>query len=274
MHSNASDGRCSPSQLVQKAASIGLRYISLADHDTVDGIPEALAAATDFPQLMVIPCVEISTDTSSGEVHVLGYFLDYRDRELGEHLRKFRESRQNRAQRMVAKLADMGIKVDWGRVKEIAGQGAIGRPHIAQAMLEKGHISTIKEAFIHYIGQGGPAYVERDKMTPAEAVDLILRARGLPVLAHPFTIIEPETMIANLIPAGLAGIEAYYGNSTPEEVHRFVNLAKRHNLIVTGGSDYHGLDDASEKMMGSVAVPLQCVEDLIAMARKRNLVSI
>ena len=186
IHTTASDGRFSPEEIVKKAARLGLTIIAISDHDTVDGIALALAAARAFPQLRIIPGVEISTDVSSGEVHMLGYFIDYTHEELLQKLENMRNSRQIRGQKMIKKLSGLGMAVEWERVLEIAGDGSVGRPHIAQAMLEKRYISTIKEAFSKYLAWGRPAYVKRDKLTPSEAMALILRASGLPVLAHIF----------------------------------------------------------------------------------------
>ncbi len=269
IHSTTSDGQLTPADIIQEAAERGLTFIALADHDTVDGIASAQAAAQAFPQLKVIPCVEISTDIPQGEVHILGYFIDYTDHELKAALNSFRNSRLGRAQGMVAKLENLGIHIDWQRVQQLAGGSSIGRPHIAQAMLEKGYIASIKQAFTDYLGHDGPAYVEREKMTPAEAVELILKAKGLPVLAHPLTFNDPEAMIAELKAAGLVGIEAYYNGYTAEEINRLVGLADRHNLIATGGSDYHGLDP-TETAIGGADVPMESVERLIALAKQRN----
>ena len=171
---------------------------------------------------------------------------------------------------MVAKLSNLGVHIDWQRVKEIAGSGSIGRPHLAQAMLEKGYIASIKEAFDKYISRDGPAYVEREKMTPAEAVKLILRARGLPVLAHPFTVNDPEAMVIELKTAGLVGVEAYYNDCTEDEINWLVGLAARYNLIATGGSDFHGLDIGAETAIGDVDVPAESAEGLIALAEQRG----
>jgi len=271
IHSTVSDGKFSPEEIVSKAAALGLTIIALADHDSVDGIAPALEAAKASPPLRIIPCVEISTDMPSGEAHVLGYFIDYTSDELNASLEKFRSSRQRRAQGMIAKLHNLGIRVDWQRVQEIAGDGSIGRPHIAQAMLEKGYITSIKDAFTGYIEHGGPAYVEREKMTPAEAVALIVRSNGLPVLAHPFTVNDPQAMVIELKTAGLVGIEAYYNGYTADEIKSLVSLADRHNLIATGGSDYHGLDDSDETMLGGVDVPVASTEQLTALAEQRTL---
>jgi predicted metal-dependent phosphoesterase TrpH len=271
LHSTASDGRFSPADIVRKSAAGGLNVIALADHDTVDGIAPALETAGAFPGLKVIPCVEISTDFPEGEVHILGYFIDHTDKELQSTLKKMRNSRWERARGMVAKLSNLGVDIEWQRVQEIAGSGALGRPHIAQALLEKGYIGSIKEAFDKYIGHGGPAYVEREKIAPVAAVELVLRTRGLPVLAHPLTIADPETLVVELKSAGLVGIEAYYGGYTPEDIDNLVSLAYKYGMITTGGSDYHGLDDSAETMLGGVDVPAECVEQLMALAEQRGL---
>jgi len=270
IHSTASDGRLSPAEIVHTSVELGLTVIALTDHDTVDGIAPALAEAKAFPWLKVIPGVEISTDTPTDAVHVLGYFIDYTDHELRTSLERMRNSRQQRAQRMIAKLGNLGIPIEWQRVQKIAGSGSVGRPHLAQAMLEKGYITSIKEAFTKYISRSGPAYVERDKMTPQEAVELILRSNGLPVLAHPLFISDPEKLVVELKAAGLVGIEAYYDNYTADEIDRLVSLANKYNLIASGGSDFHGLDAATETMIGGADVPIEVVEQLIALADSSN----
>jgi len=270
IHSTASDGKLTPAEIIKEAAGRGLTYIALTDHDTVDGVAPAQAAAQAFPQLKVIPGVEISTDIPQGEVHVLGYFIDYTDPEFKSTLDRFRNSRLRRAQGMVAKLDNLGVHIDWERVQEIAVASSIGRPHIAQAMLEKGYISSFKQAFTEYLSRDGPAYVEREKMTPAEAVELIVRARGLAVLAHPLTAGDPEVLTTELKAAGLVGIEAHYDGYSAEEINRLVGLARRHNLIATGGSDYHGLDPANETAIGGANVPIESAEQLIARAKQRN----
>ncbi len=269
IHSTASDGRFSPAEIISKAAALGLTVIALTDHDTVDGIIPALEAARSFQQLKMIPGIEISTDISHGEVHVLGYFIDYTQTEFQTNLSRMRNSRLTRAQGMIDRLKKLGVTIEWDRVQQIAGRGSIGRPHVAQALLEKGYIGSIKEAFTRYIGRDGPAYVEREKMTPAEAVALIQKAKGLPVLAHPFTAGDTEALVIELKAAGLDGLEAYYGGYTAQEISRLVSLARKYRLITTGGSDYHGLDDSAETMMGDVNVPEEAVEQLIALAGQR-----
>ena len=271
IHSTVSDGKLSPVDIVHKAAELGLTIIALTDHDSVDGIVPALVAAQAFPGLKVISGVEISTDVPNGEVHVLGYFIDYTDHILGASLSRFRNSREQRAQRMITKLEALGIHIEWQRVREIAGSGSIGRPHIAQAMLEKGYIASLKEAFNDYIGRAAPAYVEREKMTPVEALELILRANGLPVLAHPLTTDDPEMMVIELKAAGLVGLEAYYNGYTADKINKLLSLANKYNLIATGGSDYHGLDTGAETMIGGVDVPMECAKRLIALAEQQGL---
>ncbi len=269
IHSTASDGKLTPTDVVLEAARRGLSFIALTDHDNIDGIASAQATARAFPGLKIIPGVEISTDVAEGEVHVLGYFIDYTDPEFNAALDGFKNSRLQRGEKMVAKLRKLGINIDWQRVKEIAGGSTIGRPHIAQAMLEKGYISSFKEAFNEYLGHGRPAYVERDKMTPKEAVELIIKAKGLPVLAHPLTLPDPEAMTAELKGAGLVGLETYYNGYTTEEINRLLTLADKHELIATGGSDYHGIDD-TETGIGDIDLPLEAVEKLIALAKQKN----
>ncbi|OGO07253.1 MAG: phosphatase, partial [Chloroflexi bacterium RBG_13_60_13] len=217
LHTTASDGRYSPEELVGKAAGLGLEVIAITDHDSVNGVAPALKAAQSFPSLKVIPGVEIGTDVPDGEVHVLGYFINYVDAGLVDKLVELRDSRKIRARKMIAKLANLGVSVEWERVQEIAGSGSVGRPHVAQAIMEKGYVQSLKEAFIKYIGRDGPAYAEREKMTPQQVVELVVKVGGLAVLAHPADIEDLEDLIPRLQRVGLAGIEVYYnayGKST------------------------------------------------------------
>jgi predicted metal-dependent phosphoesterase TrpH len=268
IHSTASDGRYSPAELVRMAVNAGLTVMALTDHDTVDGIVPALQTAKEFPALTLIPGVELSTDTFSGEVHVLGYFIDYTNHEFQASLEKMRNSRANRADKMVAKLNELGCNVELARIKEIAGNGALGRAHIAQALLEKGYISSFKEAFSKYIGHDCPAYIAREKLSPVEAVQLVLKANGLPVIAHPFTTPNPELVVKELKAVGLVGMEVYYAGYLPAEINILFDLAQKYELIPTGGTDYHGIDPASEMTIGGTDVPLNYVEKLITMARR------
>jgi 3',5'-nucleoside bisphosphate phosphatase len=267
LHSTASDGKLSPHDLVKLAAETGLKVIALTDHDTVEGITPALEAAKALPKITLIPGVEISTDLPDGEAHILGYFIDYTDPDFSKTLEKFRVSRLTRGKKMVDKLNSLGFFIDWKRVQEIAGDGVIGRPHIARAMLEKGYINKFEDAF-RYIGHDGPAYVARDKMTPEEAVELIVRAKGLPALAHPFTVKDPEAMVIKLKKVGLVGLEVYYKDNSPEQTTNTLKLAEKYGLIATGGTDYHAMGEPDEVKLGGVEVPMKAAEQLIALKGK------
>ena len=271
IHTDASDGQFSPAEVVSMAAARGLSIIAITDHDTTNGIDSALEAARSFPALQVIPGIEVSTDIPAGEAHVLGYFINHADAELQAALEKMRNSRRERARKMVARLADIGCVIEWERVLEIAGPATVGRPHIAQVLIENGCIDSFKEAFTRYIGRDGPAYVERDKMTPAQAVELILQAGGLPVLAHPLTVPDPEAMIIELKAAGLKGIEVYYKDYSGEDIQVLLGLSNKYNLVRTGGTDYHGLDPDSEIDIGGTDVPMECVGQLTLLAQDESL---
>jgi predicted metal-dependent phosphoesterase TrpH len=270
VHTTASDGSLTPQELVQRAAELKLDVIAITDHDSVAGIGPALEAAQRYPQLTVIPGVEINTDVPRGEVHILGYFVDYRGTKLNNALAELRNSRYVRGEKMVAKLAKMGIDIDWGRVLELAGGGSVGRPHIAQAILERGYVSSFKEAFDNYIGRNAPAYVERKKMAPIEAVTLVLQADGLPVLAHPADIDPLEPFLLKLKKAGVVGIEIYYDGYTSKTITLLERLAQKHDLIPCGGSDYHGLDKSIGSELGSVDVPGESVERLISLSKLKQ----
>jgi predicted metal-dependent phosphoesterase TrpH len=268
LHTNASDGKLSPDELVRQAAELGVEVIAITDHDSVEAIPPALEAARSFPQLTVIPGVEINTDTPEGEVHVLGYFVDYRDARLNQTLLELRNSRLDRGRKMVSKLAGMGIEIEWERVLELAAGGALGRPHVARAMVERGYVSSFRQAFTDYIRRNGPAYVQRKKLTPLEAVNVVLEADGLPVLAHPAAIQRLDPLLSELAKAGMAGIEVYYNGYSERTIADFERLARKYDLIACGGSDYHGLDDSVGASIGSVDLPRESVERLFQLAMK------
>jgi 3',5'-nucleoside bisphosphate phosphatase len=267
IHTTASDGKFTPAEIVHKAWKGGLTYIAICDHDSIDGVIPAQETAIKYPGMKVIGGVEINTDIPSGELHVLGYCFDSQSIELKTELERLRNSRIVRAKKMIQKLRNLGIKIDYERVEELAGTGSIGRPHIAQVMMERGYINNFKEAFNKYISRGGPAYVERDKITPAEAIRLVLKANGIPVLAHPLTSENFETLITELLAAGLMGMEVYYNNYTAEQIKGLVGIATKYNLIMTGGSDFHGIDTVNESPLGTVEVPLESAERLIALSK-------
>ena len=271
IHTSVSDGRFSPEEIVGQAVKLGVNTLAICDHDNIDGVIPAMEAAAAFPQLRVIPGVEISTYAPGSEVHILGYFMDVNDSRLKAALADSRNSRLGRAKAMIARLNKLGIDIGWQQVKEIAGDSTVGRPHIARAMLEKGYIKTFNEAFDKYIGLVGPAYVERHKLTPSQAVTLVKEAKGLPVLAHPFTVNNPQALMVELKAAGLAGIEAYYDNYSADKRNELARIAARHSLIATGGSDYHGIDASTETMLGDADVPAECAEKLLALAGRQGL---
>lgn len=266
IHTTASDGRLNPPDVVRLAASRGLRVIAITDHDSVAGIAPALDAARNFPRLRVIPGLEMSTNVPKAEIHILGYFVDHHHPELLAILERLRTSREKRAQKMIQKLGGMGIHIKWDRVRELAGDGSVGRPHIARAMLELGCISSFSEAFAQYIGRNGPAYVEQEKLTPGEAIRLITKAGGVAVLAHPANIGRLEEFLTRFKEEGLAGMEVYYDGYPPEVVKQLLMLSHKYELLPCGGSDYHGFGKDNETPLGEAEVPLECAEQLIAMA--------
>jgi predicted metal-dependent phosphoesterase TrpH len=271
LHTTASDGRLEPREIVSLAARVGLDVIAVTDHDTIEGVVPALAAAQASPSLTVIPGVEINTDVPRGEVHILGYFIDYTDKKLAATLQKLRDSRRERAQKMIAKLGKLGMKIDWQRVSELVRGGSVCRPHIAQALFEKGYVGSEKEAFDKYIGHDGPAYVERYKLLPIEVVKLILDAKGLPVLAHPADIAGLDELVPKLKAVGLVGLEVYYRDYSSEIVARLAKIAEKYDLIPTGGTDYHAFGDGLEVEIGGAITPARSVEQLFTLASKRGL---
>lgn len=268
-HTTASDGRHSPTELVEMAAEMGLRAIAVCDHDSTEGLDEALAAG-HAAGIEVIPAVELSCDVGQHELHMLGYFPDHGNAAFQAELRRLREGRIGRAQAMVRKLTELGYPISYQRVLELAGDGAIGRPHIAQALLEARLVQSKGEAFERLIGRNGPAYVDRAKLTPVDACRVVRRAGGLPVFAHPFIatasgrVLEPmpvEASLPELVEAGLAGIEVYYPNYTPVLIERLLRLSRQYGLLVTGGSDFHGEGSAGAPL-GSIYVPPKCLAAL------------
>jgi hypothetical protein len=269
-HTTYSDGSLTPTQLVDRAVQRGLEVMALTDHDCTDGLPEALEAASRHPGFLLIPGIELSTDVPKDEVHVLGYFIGWQSPAFQERLDRMRRSRLDRGQAMLDKLRGLGIDLSWERVQEIAGEGAVGRPHIALAMLEAGRIKTLDEAFDLYLSRNGPAYVEREKMLPTEAVELITGVSGLPVLAHPAQLEDLDRFLEELKGAGLLGMEVYYQSYGPEDIDRLLAAARRHGLLPLGGSDFHGIGGGHERDLGDIPLPFEAVEQLLALARQRG----
>jgi len=272
-HSTFSDGRLSPTQLIDLAHRNGVRIMSLTDHDIVDGLPEAFEAAARHGDFTLIPGIEMSTDVPGNEVHILGHFIDWHDEAFLLKLTRLQESRLGRARAMVDKLIGLGKPVTWEQVQTFAGEGAVGRPHIALALVAAGHVSSVNEAFDLYLSRTGPAYVERDRLGPDEVVDLLLSVGGMATLAHPrelFASGNLEELLGLLVRAGLTGMEVYYKDYAPEEIETLRGLATRFGLIPLGGSDYHGLGGAQQRGPGDIPLPMEPVERLLSLARERG----
>jgi hypothetical protein len=268
LHTTVSDGRLTPSELVTLVASKGLKVVSVSDHDTTDGLAEAYQAAKQYPDLRIIPGIELSTDIPGDEIHMLGYFIQYDDESFQSILQRFREGRLERGRLMVERLAQHGIHIEWERVQEIAGEGSVGRPHLALAMVEKGYFKEPKDAFAEYLGRNGLAYVEREKMTPEEGVQMLARVGGVAVLAHPAQLVDLDSKVAQLKAVGLMGIEVHYAMYPPETIQRLADVARRHGLIPCGGSDYHGLGNTGEPLPGTMGPPMETVERLEEAAQR------
>ena len=260
LHTKASDGRLSPTELVRLAAQQGVEVAAVSDHDTTDGLEEAMRAARDVPGMRIIPGIELSASVLEDDAHILGYFMQYQEPQFQQALEDFRWGRVGRGKAMVEKLAEHGLKVSWERVQEIAGDAAIGRPHIALALVEQGYFKEPWEAFQEYLGNNGLAYVEREKKDGRDSLELISSVGGAAVLAHPTYLSDMEGTIAELKALGLAGMEVYYSHYPPETVLELAALAKKYDLIPCGGSDYHGLGNAGEPLPGVQGPPIRSVE--------------
>jgi predicted metal-dependent phosphoesterase TrpH len=259
-HSLRSDGALAPADLVKRAAVRGVKIQALSDHDTLAGVAEAVATGKDLG-VRIIPATELNTESEWGDAHVLGYFIDPADAVLEDRLRWLRENRGKRIELMVEKLNALGYSVDLARVLEIAQGGALGRPHLAQALFEKGYVRSYDEAFDTLIAKDSPAYVARVGLDPFEAVALVRKHRGVPSLAHPGTVIGLDELLPKLVAVGLAGIEAYYGEHSPEMTARCLARAREFGLVATGGSDFHGRGEHGVDL-GGVFVPPETIEDL------------
>jgi predicted metal-dependent phosphoesterase TrpH len=273
LHTTVSDGALRPEELVRAASIAGIQVMAVTDHDSVDGIRDAERAASDL-SIQVIPGIEVSAGLDGDDVHVLGYFLDPDDRVLREALSRLQEGRVAQARSVVEKLAELGWPLDWDRVMAIAQGGSVGRPHIARALIERGYVGSVDEAFSRFLRRGGPGYVEGKKLLPQEAVSLIKEAGGVPSLAHPIIVgasdyrLDLDRLLPVMVEAGLEGIEAYYKGYTPEVTAFLFGLASRHRLVPTGGSDYHGGGVVADAELGAVEVPWETVERLRGRQRR------
>jgi len=238
-HSNYSDGVHAPSVLVDMAKWKGVSAIALSDHDSLDGFPE-LEAAARVAGVEVITGVELSCEHAGRDLHVLGYGVDPTHVALQDALREFRASRERRGVRIVELLRECGINLSIDKVLAKAGGGALGRPHIAEAMLEAGYVADHAEAFAKYIGEGGPAYVDKYKMDPAQAVATIHAACGLAFVAHPGYYLEDAATFDALLDHGFDGIEVFHPYHRPAMIERLLGIARDRGLLISGGSDFHG----------------------------------
>ncbi|MGM0472072.1 MAG: PHP domain-containing protein [Bacillota bacterium] len=272
LHTTASDGSYTPEELVQRAAKKGLQTIAITDHDTVAGVVPALVAAKEL-DLEVVPGVEFTTYIGQQEVHILGYYFDYLDQDLLLRFTELQNARKNRGQKIVKKLNQLGVDLKWKEVIEVAGSGAVGRPHIARAMVNQGHVAKVSDAFDHYIGDWGPAYVPKTALEPKEAVDIIHQAGGVAVLAHPGHLGDDQ-LVMEIIEAGVDGLEAYYLTHNEQQVEKYVKLATRYDLLTTGGSDCHGPKVKEGILLGTVEVPDHVIPDLKSCYRNRQQVEL
>ncbi len=273
VHSNASDGSLPPREVVRLARERGLAALALTDHDTIQGLPEALAAGADFG-VEVIPGVEISAKHPGGSMHILGYFLDSQSETLAGRLAVLQQARRDRNPQIIAKLNALGIPLTLEQVAAISGAGQMGRPHIARALYEAGYVPSIQAAFDLYLNNRGKAYVGKFRFPPDEAIAMIREAGGVAVLAHPFTLNHPDpealrVLLAGLAAMGLAGVECYYPEHTPEQEALYLRLARELDLAVTGGSDFHG-DNKPEVALGRVNVQPKLTYDLVAGLKARQ----
>ena len=244
VHTTISDGTLTPRQVVRYAKKKGLKAIAITDHDSTEGNKEALDEGAAIG-LIVIPGMEISVKCQYGPMHLLGFCIDIRSSYLREKLNLLTRARQKRNSKILQKLKDIGITLDSNDIYKIMGGKQIGRLHIASALMKRGYAATRKEAFERFLKKGGPVYVDRFRFHPKEAISLVLKSHGFPVLAHPSTLtgLDPEELdgfIGELVMLGLKGIEAYYPDHTDEQVLFFEKLAKKYGILATGGSDYHG----------------------------------
>jgi predicted metal-dependent phosphoesterase TrpH len=273
MHSTHSDGTDSPRALVEIAKQKGLAAIAVTDHDTFSAVEEAKAAGAELG-VRVLSGVEISVEYAGKTVHMLGYCFDAGADTLREKLGAILKGREERNIQIVKKLNDLGMDITYDEIASEAGGKVVGRPHFAAVMIRKGHVKERQEAFDKYLAKGAAAYMDRLRFGPEDSVAMIREAGGLAVLAHPKLVRFPEgevveDLVRSLTDVGLGGIECYYSLHTPEETQQYLGLAKKYNLVVTGGSDYHGRNKPTISMgtgEGALQVPIACADELEAKA--------
>jgi predicted metal-dependent phosphoesterase TrpH len=265
-HSTASDGSLPPAEVVRLAQEAGLKALALTDHDTTDGLAEAVAAG-DKLGVEVIPGVEISAQFTDDAMHILGYFIDFASGKLAARLAVLKQARKERNPKIIAKLNALGLGITMEQVERLSGGGQVGRPHIARALMQSGYVSTMQQAFDIYLKNGGKAYVAKYRFPPPEALAMIREAGGVPVLAHPFTLgmgsaAALKELLLDLKANGLAGIEIFYADHSPEQEAMYLKLARELGLLITGGSDFHG-DNKPDVTLGNIRSKNRLTYDLV-----------
>ena len=267
LHTTFSDGSRSPTDVLTLASKAQVTALAITDHDTVNGLPEAIQAGRALG-IEVIPGIELSSRWGNTELHILGYFLDWNDVELRRQLTRFQDARHVRNPRIIEKLNALGIHLTYADVKTLAGDASVGRPHIARVLIEKGYVTSAKEAFDRYLADGAAAHVPRELPEPAEAIAVIRAAGGVPVLAHPSWLDRSEgiyKICEQLKAVGLGGIEVHYSTHRPEQTAAYLDVARRLDLLVTGGSDFHGVTKPDIEVgigRGQLKVPEALLEPL------------
>lgn len=268
-HTTASDGQDTPAELVHFASQQGVSILGVTDHDTVDAITE-LQAEAGKSGITLVPGVELSTTVDFAEVHVLGYFVDISDPEFTGALDALAKNRLDRIVRIIEKVQKLGYPIDGDAIIADAEYGSVGRPHVARALIDIGAVQTVGEAFDRFLKAGRPGYVPRDPFSPEDAVQLLVRNRAIPVLAHPFSTRDIEGTVKRLVPEGLKGLETYYAEYSPEQHQYIRGIADEWNLIPTGGSDYHGVGFREGRVLGSAPVPDEVAERLFEARENRT----
>ena len=260
-HTTASDGTLSPAELVRAAVKRGVRVLAVTDHDSTEGLAAARAEAAHHPPLTIVPGVEINCDVPGAEVHVLGYYVDDTAGWFQAFLREQRAERIARVHRIADRLAELGMPIDPAEVFALVQEGAAGRPHIAQVMVQRGYVKSVREAFDRWLHTNGPANVPRRRLAPNEAIAVIRRAGGVPVFAHP-GLAGRDELIPEMIAAGLMGIETYYAEHSAAQTAHYKELCRQHGLVATGGSDYHGERSGRTNPLGHPPVPMSVYDEL------------
>ncbi|HEY6261635.1 MAG TPA: PHP domain-containing protein [Nitrospiraceae bacterium] len=268
LHTTHSDGSLSPTDVLRLAHKARVTALAITDHDIVSGIPEAITAGAELG-IEIIPGVEISSSLGHSELHILGYCLRWQDPELNRRLSVLRESRHNRNPQIIERLRSLGLDVTYEEVRALAGTESVGRPHIARLLMDKKYVTSAKDAFDRYLAEGRPAYVARELPSPADAIAWIRAAGGVAVLAHPtWTKVSGEglnMLVTTLKSAGLGGVEVHYSTHTKRQTAEYLDMAKRLNLLVTGGSDFHGITKPDIEVgvgRGDLKVPERLLEPL------------